>query len=477
MPATATRKSKTSAKENKTNGKLPPVDLELTRLKDALVDSTTSNIMFADRDLTLQYMNPASTITLGKLTKFLPISPQEMIGKSIDVFHKNPEVQREILSDPENLPHRAEIQLGTETLLLISSAVFDADNNYIGPMVTWDIITVQKANELKATQAAESERHRTEELQGKVDQLLQTVTAAAAGDLTQQVGVTGDDAIGQIGNGLQTLLSDLRCSVASISENAQTIASGSTKLAATGQEMRDTSENTMQQAKSVADSSQQVQDNVESVSGAIEQMNLSIREIASSATGASNVAGEAVDIANSANETVSKLGVSSTEIGKVVKVINSIAEQTNLLALNATIEAARAGEAGKGFAVVANEVKELAKETARATEDIGHKIETIQSDTRGAVDSIGKIMETINQINDATTTIASAVEEQTATTSEIGRSMTEAARESGEIAQILGTVAQATETTMNGAGNSQEAAQELSQMATELQQLVSKFKV
>jgi methyl-accepting chemotaxis protein len=182
-------------------------------------------------------------------------------------------------------------------------------------------------------------------------------------------------------------------------------------------------------------------------------------------------------VADTANSTVAKLGESSAEIGKVIKVITSIAQQTNLLALNATIEAARAGEAGKGFAVVANEVKELAKETAKATEDISQKIEAIQGDTRGAVEAIEQISTIIAQINDIQSSIASAVEEQTATTNEIARNVSEAARGSGEIAENITGVAAAAQGTAKGAEETQRAAGELSQMAGDLQQLVDRFQV
>jgi methyl-accepting chemotaxis protein len=187
------------------------------------------------------------------------------------------------------------------------------------------------------------------------------------------------------------------------------------------------------------------------------------------------VAKNAVSVAHSTNETVKKLGESSSEIGNVVKVITSIAQQTNLLALNATIEAARAGEAGKGFAVVANEVKELAKQTAKATEDIGQKIEAIQGDAKGAVKAIEEIGTIISQINDISNSIASAVEEQTVTTNEIGRSVAEAAKGVGDIARNIGGVAVAAKNTTQGANDTQKASQELSQMAARLQAVVSRF--
>ncbi len=174
---------------------------------------------------------------------------------------------------------------------------------------------------------------------------------------------------------------------------------------------------------------------------------------------------------------MSKLGDSSTEIGQVVKVITSIAQQTNLLALNATIEAARAGEAGKGFAVVANEVKELAKQTAKATEDISRKIEAIQGDTKNAVGAIGHISEVIKQVNDISNTIASAVEQQNATTNEMARNVGEAAKGSGEITRNIAGVAEAAESTTHGAADSLKAAQSLAKMATDLRELVQKFKI
>jgi methyl-accepting chemotaxis protein len=189
------------------------------------------------------------------------------------------------------------------------------------------------------------------------------------------------------------------------------------------------------------------------------------------------VAKAAVGVAQQTNQTISKLGESSVEIGKVIKVITSIAQQTNLLALNATIEAARAGEAGRGFAVVANEVKELAKETAKATEEIGLKIETIQGDTRSAVTAIGEVSGIINQINDISNVIAAAVEEQTATTNEIGRNVGQAAQGTQEIARNISGVASAARNTSAGAADMQRSVSTLSGVSQQLDELIARFSV
>lgn len=261
-----------------------------------------------------------------------------------------------------------------------------------------------------------------------------------------------------------------------LQETVQTLASASEELTAVSQQMASNAEETAAQANVASAAAEQVSRSVSTVATGTEEMGASIREIARSANDAARVATSAVTVADKTNRTINKLGESSAEIGNVIKVITSIAQQTNLLALNATIEAARAGEAGKGFAVVANEVKELAKQTAKATEDISRKIETIQGDTRQAVDAIGQISAIILQINDIQNTIASAVEEQTATTAEISRSVSEAAKGSSEIAQNITVVAQAAQGTTEGASNTQKSADALSKMAIDLQKLVAQLK-
>jgi len=329
---------------------------------------------------------------------------------------------------------------------------------------------VKYATDITAQKAA------AEELRRKVDSMLVAVSAASRGDLTQEISVSGQDAIGQMGAGLSQLLSNLRSSISRIGQTAATLSTSSGELSTVSQQMSANAEETSSQANVVSAAGEQVNRNLQTVATGSEEMSVSIKEIAKNATEAAKVATEAVKAAQTTNVTVSKLGESSVEIGQVIKVITSIAQQTNLLALNATIEAARAGEAGKGFAVVANEVKELAKETAKATEDISRKIESIQVDTKGAVEAIGTITRIITQVNDISNSIASAVEEQNATTNEMSRNVTEAARGASEIAKNIAGVAEAAQSTSHGAGDSQRAAQQLTAMSTELRELVAQFK-
>jgi CHASE3 domain sensor protein len=255
---------------------------------------------------------------------------------------------------------------------------------------------------------------------------------------------------------------------------ANSLAASSKQLSFVSQDMSSNAEETSIQANVVAAAAEEVAHSMQTVGTATEEMTASIREIAKNAHEAAKVATSAVRSAESTNATMAKLGQSSAEIGEVVKVITSIAQQTNLLALNATIEAARAGEAGKGFAVVANEVKELAKETAKATEGISRKIELIQANTSGAIETISEIGGIIAQINDISSTIASAVEEQAATTNEIARNVAEAVRGSAQVTENITAVATAAKSTTSGAAGTQQEAEELARMAAGLQNLVGR---
>jgi methyl-accepting chemotaxis protein len=298
----------------------------------------------------------------------------------------------------------------------------------------------------------------------------------AAGDLTLSTGLTARDEPGQMGQSLDSAMVRLRQTVSTIDGSATSLAGASEEMSGIATQIAATAEETTAQAQGVAASAEQISRSVDTVSAGGEEMGASIREISENATQAAQVAAEAVSITAATSTTMSKLGESSAEIGNVIKVITAIAEQTNLLALNATIEAARAGEMGKGFAVVASEVKDLAQETARATEDIAKRVEAIQADTTGAVTAIEEISKVIARISDFQTTIASAVEEQTATTGEMNRSVTEAATGTSEIAQNISGVAEAARLTSEGVLQTQQATADLARMSADLTALVGNFR-
>jgi methyl-accepting chemotaxis protein len=315
------------------------------------------------------------------------------------------------------------------------------------------------------------------QLNEQISSIAQIMQVVSQGDLTSSIEIENAGEFKFLTDNVNRTISNLNDSISQMTEVASVVASSSEEVTAVSQGMRDDANQTAEQATAVSASAEQVSQNANIVATAVEEMNASIREIAKNAAEGATVSTEAVKTADSTNETITKLGQSSIEIGKVIKVITSIAQQTNLLALNATIEAARAGDAGRGFAVVANEVKELAKQTATATEDISQRIEAIQNDSNGAVKAIAEITEVIDRINDLQNTIASAVEEQTATTNEIARNVAEAAKGSSDIAKNIGIVAQNAQSTTTGASNTSQAAGELARMAVDLQQIVNRFRV
>jgi methyl-accepting chemotaxis protein len=440
-----------------------------------IIDHTPINILYADRDFKIRYINHSALETFKKLEKLLPIPADQLLGQSIDLFHRDPSHQRAILSDPKKLPYFTSIEIGHEMMDLGIFPIVDSRKQYIGPMVTLEVVTEKMAIKHRADELALREQEQAAALRRRVDELLKIVENARLGDLTQRIQMDGDEAICMVGQSLDEFFGSLRKSIAAIAENATNLSSSAEELTAISNQMSDQTQESAMQAGVVSSSAALVSKNMHTVSTAVDQMSVSIREIAKNATDATRIATTAVRVADATNHTIHQLGQSSAEISQVIKVITSIAQQTNLLALNATIESARAGEAGKGFAVVANEVKELAKKTAHATEEISSKIEAIQRDTHQAIDAITQISDIINQVNDISSCIASAVEEQNATTNEINRNISEAAKGAEDIAQNISTVARAAEATTLGSTNTQYAAQELSRMALGLQELVSRF--
>ncbi|MDP6390476.1 MAG: methyl-accepting chemotaxis protein [Alphaproteobacteria bacterium] len=377
-----------------------------------MIDKMPINVMTADpKTFEINYANDTTLETLKAVQHLLPsgVTPDNIVGQCIDVFHKEPEMQRHMLGDPNNMPHKAKIKLGDETLALDVSAIVDEGGYYMGPMLAWSVVTAQ-------------------------------VTMAS-----------------------------------NVSEVTDIVASAAAELQNTAESMSATAEQTSKQSSAVAAASEQASTNVQTIASAAEELASSLEEVGRQVTESSTIAQSAVQEAQKTNEAVEGLATASSKIGEVVDLINDIASQTNLLALNATIEAARAGDAGKGFAVVASEVKSLAGQTAKATEEIGSQITSIQGATQEAVSAIKGIGETIDKINGIASTIASAVEEQSAATQEIARNVQQASTGTQEVSSNIGDVQKAADETGQSAGQLLEAAGELSKQSETLKQEVEGF--
>jgi len=307
--------------------------------------------------------------------------------------------------------------------------------------------------------------------------LKSVLQSAANGDFSNSVDVESKDEFGVVCSAANSTVNKLSHTLKDVISSAEELASSSGELMGLSGQLTSSVSTAAEQAGMASGAASAVDERLQTVATAAAQMTASISEIARNSHEAASIAQIAVETTDTANSTVARLGDSSAQIGNVIKLITSIAEQTNLLALNATIEAARAGEAGKGFAVVANEVKELAKETAKATEDISMRIDAIQTDVTAAVDAIAEIGTIIRQVNELQVTIAGAVEEQSATTREIGHNVQSAAGASGDIAKNIMGVASSVESSTAFASDAEHAASRLGNVSRALADLIARYKL
>jgi methyl-accepting chemotaxis protein len=304
-----------------------------------------------------------------------------------------------------------------------------------------------------------------------------TLERVAAGDLTASVEVRGTDELAMMGTALNATVAQTATAMTSITSGATTLATSAETLAMTGASIGAAAEQTSDVAGNVSAAATQVSGNVAQAVAGAEGLRSSIQEIASSAADAAMIAQRAVIDAEDTHQTVERLEAASQQVGDVIALITKIARQTHLLALNATIEAERAGDAGKGFAVVADEVKELAGQTATATEEIDRTIAGIQVEVQAATSSLERITAVVGHISDTQTTIAAAVDEQQQMTGDITDRMAQAASGAEDIAATIRGVASATTETSQGVDGARTAATGLAALADELARTVARFRL
>ena len=430
--------------------------------KTALLENAPINLMLANRDGTITYMNPASERTLRSIESVLPVRVDDIVGGSYDVFHKDPAHQRRILSDPKNLPHDAQITIGDDILKLTASAVYDAGGDYAGPMIAWSVITEQVKMEKDAEESRQREAAAAAELKSKVDELLTVVNASAAGDLTQEVTVNGQDPVGQLGEGLQKMVGDLREVISQVVESANQFTEGSRVIAESSQ--------------TLASGAQTQSSSVEEMSASIEELARSIDAVKENAGEANTVATETSELAEQGGNAVQKsveamdlIKTSSEQISEIIQVISEIASQTNLLALNAAIEAARAGEHGLGFAVVADEVRKLAERSSEAAKEISS---LIKESTKRVEDGANLSEETgvaLQKIIQGVGATANKI-------AEIATATVEQASNASEVSSAIQNISQVTEQSAAGAEEMASSSEELGAQASGLRELVARFK-
>jgi len=438
-------------------------DQETQQRLSQMVENAAVRLILADRDLKITYMNPASRHSLQSLQHLLPCRVEEMIGKPIDIFHRDSERQQRLLADPANLPHRSQSRLGDEVLDLSVSALCDAKGGYMGPLLTWEVITDRVRAEERERALQAGVRAAKESLETKVGLLSEVFSAASAGDLSRGVTIEGDDEMAMLGANAVRMLGDLRDIIGQISVAADQQNEGARMIA--------------ESAGSLSDGAQSQAASMEEMTAAVEQLVGSIETISQSAIQSRAQAGKTTDLAQAGSlavtdaiESMRTIRRSSEQIEDIIQVISEIASQTNLLALNAAIEAARAGEHGLGFAVVADEVRKLAERASEATKEITVLIHESTKRVEHGADLSEKVGQSL-------AAIVSAVEATAAGIAAIAASTESQSANATEVKMAIRSVSHTTESNAAAAEEMAASAEQLGAQAQGLRDLVKRFKV
>lgn len=438
-------------------------DQETQQRLSEMVQNTAVRLMFADRDLKIAYMNPASEQQLRRFQHLLPCPVEEMIGKPIDIFHSERDRQQRLLADPANLPHRAQIHLGDEVLDLNVSALRDAKGRYMGPLLTWEVITDRVRAEEREQALQAGVKAAKESLESKVGLLSEVFSAASQGDLRRTAAISGDDEMAMLGTNAARMLGELRDIIKQISEAAGQQNDGARMIA--------------ESAASLSDGSQSQAASVEEMTAAVEQLVGSIETISRSAVESRAQAAKTTEMAQAGSravadaiESMRTIRRSSEQIEDIIQVISEIASQTNLLALNAAIEAARAGEHGLGFAVVADEVRKLAERASEAAKEITMLIHESTKRVEHGADLSEKVGQSL-------AAIVSAVEATATGITDIATSTESQSANAAEVKMAIRSVSQTTESNAAAAEEMAASAEELGAQAEGLRDLVKRFKV
>ncbi|MEO1528448.1 MAG: methyl-accepting chemotaxis protein [Planctomycetota bacterium] len=397
---------------------------EANALINAMMEHAPAMI-FADTDCIIRYMNPVAAKTLRTLEQHLPVRVDDMVGETIDVFHKNPHHQRGILADPRNLPIKASINIGPETLELEVSPVHDDNREYIGAMVSWEVVTEKLRMEADIRASQEEDRRKAEEMQRKVETVLEIVNNIAAGRFDVEFPDLGNDGIAQVASALSTAVSAVRDALIEVRDVSGTVAAASTQMSSAAEEI---SRGAQQQAA-----------RLEETASSLEEITTTVKQNSENAQEARNLANNSRDIATKggsvvgdAVEAMAEINNSSKKISDIITTIDEIAFQTNLLALNAAVEAARAGEQGRGFAVVASEVRNLAQRSASSAKEIktliqdsASKVETGTSLVNKSGETLGEIVDSVKRVTDIVAEIAAASQEQLTAIEQVNTAVTQ----------------------------------------------------